>query len=259
VKAVFKNMKLVLKYIIVCLAIVVVFISPLHSQNPSSAIAFEERVHNFGTILEKNGKISHTFIFKNNGKTAAVVNEISTGCGCIGRVLSKDPVKPGEKGKLTITFNPEYKSGFFSKEIIVFTNNGQEYNRIWVEGSITAAEHPIEDDYPYNFGSGLFLRLKVMAFGYLKPGETKEMELHYANGTDKEMELNFIADGNKDAKLKFTNPGKLAPKARGVIRFSYTMPYIQKNDVVFHLVPYVNNKKITETLDIKILDGTKPK
>jgi hypothetical protein len=25
-----------------------------------------------------------------------------------------------------------------------------------------------------------------MAFGYLKPGETKQMQLHYANATDKD-------------------------------------------------------------------------
>lgn len=239
----------------VCVAVVVAFTTALHSQNPSSAITFEEKVYNFGTILEKNGKITHTFVFKNNGKAPVVIDEINSGCGCIGNVVSKEPVKPGEKGKVTITFNPEYKSGFFSKEIIVFSNNGQDYNRIWVEGSITAAEHPLEDDYPYNFGSGLFLRLKVMAFGYLKPGETREMELHYANGTNKEMTLDFIAGSNKEGNLKFNNPGKIAPKAKGVIRFIYTMPSLNKDDITIRLNPYVNNKKITETLDLKILNA----
>jgi hypothetical protein len=233
-----------------------IFSSVASSQTPSSAIAFEERVHDFGTIYEKNGKVSHTFVFKNNGKTPVTVNDIYSGCGCIGKVISNGEVKSGSKGKVTITFNPDYKSGFFSKEIVVYSNNSQEYNRIWVQGTIKPAEHPIEDDYPYNFGKGLYLRLKVMAFGYLKPGETKQMQLHYANNTDKEMTLKFVVDGNASG-LSFTSPGKIGPKEKGVINFTYTMPASAVNDVLIHLYPYVNNQRLSETLDLRILKEKK--
>lgn len=228
------------------------FVNPLRSQTLSNDIVFEERVYNFGTIQEKNGKVTHTFVFKNNGKNPVVISNINSGCGCIGQSVSKDAVKPGAKGKVTITFDPAYKSGFFSKEIVVFSNNDQQYNRIWVEGTITPAEHPVEDDYPYNFGSGLYLRLKVMAFGYLQPGETREMELHYANNTDKPMTLGFVVGGGK-VGLKFNNPGTIAAKARGVVTFSYTMPATATNDETFTVSPYVNNKKLAETLEVKIL------
>ena len=240
------------RYVTVLVSIFI-FISPLCSQTPSSAITFDERIHSFGNILEEKGKVSHTFVFHNNGKTDVTIDEIYSGCGCIGKVLSKDPVKPGGKGKVTIIFNPEYKSGFFTKEIVVYSNNKQNYNRIWVEGTITPAEHPIEDDYPYNFGQGLFLRLKVMAFGYVKPGETKQMVLDYANSDNKEMTLNFVVDGN-EAGLKFTSPGKIKAKARGEIGFSYTMPSIRKNDVSIRVFVYVNGKKLSETLELKILN-----
>ena len=243
------------KYITVILTIFI-FINQLRSQTPSSTIMFEERVHDFGTIVEKNGKVSHSFIFHNIGKAPVIINEIYSGCGCIGRVLSKAPVKPGGKGEVTIIFNPGYKSAFFSHEVVVYSNNGQNYNRIWVQGIIKPSEHPIENDYPYNFGDGFYLRLKVMAFGYLKRGETRQMELHYANTTNKKMTLNFVVEGNKEG-LKFTNPGQIGPKARGVVTFSYTMPYLSSNDVVFHLYPYINNKKLTQALDIKILNENK--
>ena len=226
----------------------------VQAQEPSADLAFTERVYNFGTIKEKNGKVSHTFIFQNNGKKPITVNDVHSACGCIGKVVNNGTVKPGEKGKVVITFDPSYKSGFFSKEIVVLSNNGQRYNRIWVEGKIEPAEHPVEDDYPYNFGDGLFLRLKVMAFGYLKPGETKQMELHYANSTDKEMVLNFAVAGNKPG-LQFSGPGKIGPKATGVIKFTYTMPVVNLNDVVFTVHPVINNKRLTETLQVKILNG----
>jgi hypothetical protein len=227
----------------------------LWSQTPSSTILFEERIHNFGTIEEKNGKVTHTFVFQNNDTSPIVIDDIHSSCGCIGNVLSKDPVKPGGKGKVMITFNPEYKSGFFSKEILVYSNDRRNYSRIWVEGKVKPAEHPVEEDYPYSFGNGLYLRLKVMAFGYLKPGETRQMQLHYANATDKEMTLNFIAEGNKTG-LKFTNPGTIGPRKRGVINVSYTMPSAG-NNILFRLFPYVNNKKLAEPLEVKILNEGK--
>jgi hypothetical protein len=243
------------KTLIVFVAMFVWF-NDLYAQTPLATIQFEERLYNFGTILEKNGKVSHTFVFKNNGKTPVVINDIYSGCGCIGKTHSEKPVPPGAKGSVTVTFDPGYKSGFFSKEIVVCSNSSQNYNRIWVEGNITPAEHPIEEDYLYNFGNGLYLRLKVMAFGYAKSGETKQMELHYANATDKEMILNFAIKDNK-AGLKFNNPGKIGAKAKGIMTFSYTMPTGSKEDVVFTVYPYVNNKRSTQTLEVKILSESK--
>ncbi len=243
-----------MKGILITFLMLAVSVDSIEGQALSADIMFEERVYNFGTIREEKGKVSHTFIFQNKGKTPVTIGEVNTGCGCIGKVVTKGPVKPGAKGKVTVTFDPSYKSGFFSKEIVVFSKEGKEYNRIWVEGTIEPTEHPIKDDYPYYFGNGLYLRLKVMAFGYIIPGETKQMELHYANGTDKEMNLSFLSDSNSGG-LKFVNPGKIAPNARGVIVFSYTMPRSKTTGALFRFHPSVNGRKVSETLDVKILNG----
>ena len=241
-----------MKSFIIIISILLLLINPLRSQTVSPNITFVERSYDFGSILEKNGKVSHVFIFHNIGSKPVVIDEIQSGCGCIGRVLSKTPVKPGGQGKVTIIFNPSYKSGFFDKEILVFSNKGQNYTRIWVKGNVISFEHPVEEDYPYNFGNGLHLRLKVVAFGYLNAGETKQMELNYANGTDQKMTLNFMIEGNAGS-LKFTSPGKINPKAKGVMTFSYTMPRYGGKDIVFKVHPYVNSKRLKEDLEIKIL------
>ncbi|MGC4103883.1 DUF1573 domain-containing protein [Ferruginibacter sp.] len=242
------------KCCIIILAVKFIFIGSLYAQTISNSVVFEERIHDFGTIMEKNGKVSHVFTFRNAGKTPVVVTDVFSACGCIGNVITKEPVKPGGKGKVTITFNPEYKSGFFSKELVVYSNDRKEFSRIWVQGKIIPAEHPIEEDYPYNYGNGLYMRLKVMAFGYLKPGETRQMELHYANNTNKPMTLNFLMK-DKRTGLVFKNPGTIAAKGKGVMTVAYTMPKESKDDVLFTLYPYVNNKQLSETLQVKILYG----
>jgi hypothetical protein len=186
-----------------------------------------------------------------------VISDIFSACGCIGNVITKEAVKPGGKGKVTITFNPAYKSGFFSKELVVYSNDRQEINRVWVEGTIIPAEHPVTDDYPYSFGSGLYLRLKVMAFGYLKPGETRQMELHYANTTNKPMVLNFSVKDNKQGLELCQSRYHRTQSKRADECFSFTMPGSGNEDAIFVLHPYVNSKKLNETLKVKILNGNK--
>lgn len=223
------------------------------AQTLAETIVFEQRVHSFGTIKEADGKVSYTFVFKNNGKTPVTISSINSGCGCIGNAVSKKPVPAGGKGQVTVTFNPEYKSGFFSKEIVVMSNNDKAFNRVWVEGTIIPSEKPIEHAYPYNFGSGLYLRLEVMAFGYVKAGTTKQMELHYANATDKEMILGFVVEDNK-GNLVFKSPGKIGAKAKGITSFSFTMPYLGNEDVTYKVYPYVNNKKLAKPVTVKVLN-----
>lgn len=237
----------VLHFLLMC-----IFVQGAWAQVPSTTVQFAERVFNFGTIQEKKGKVSHTFVFENKGKVPVTIDEVSSFCGCIGKVMSDAPVKPGGKGKVVITFDPGYKSGFFSKEIVILTRNRQEYNRIWVEGVIEPAEHSVKDDYPYDFGSGLYMRLKVLAFGYLKPGDTKVVELHYANDTDREMTLNFLPL-TKENGLIFVNPGKIAARGKGVVRFTYKMPGTVSQNVTLRVSPQVNGKSTKESLELLIL------
>jgi hypothetical protein len=225
----------------------------LIAQELSHDLVFEERVFNFGTIREKDGKISHTFYFSNTGKKPVTVSDVNTGCSCVGNGLRKGPVKPGEKTALTITFDPSYKSGFFSKEIFIFSENGTQYNHVWVEGNIIAGEHPVEEAYPYNFGSNLYLRFKVLAFGYLRAGNAKKMELPFANTGSIAMDLKFIPRDNKEG-LFFTNPGKIAPNGKGIVSFNYMMPFGKQNDVIIYLDVYVNDKKLPEPLQLKVLN-----
>jgi hypothetical protein len=226
------------------------------AQELSRTLVFDERVFNFGTIREQDGKVSHTFYFRNTGKQPVTVSDVNTGCSCVGNVLRKGAIKPGEKAALTITFDPGYKSGFVSKEIFIFSENGKAYNHVWVEGTVVAGEHPVEENYPYNYGNDLYLRFKVMAFGYVRPGGSKKMELPFANAGNKEMTLTFIPR-NKTGELLFTNPGKIAPNGKGTVVFNYTMPFMQAGDVTINLDVYVNNKKLREPLQIKVLKENK--
>lgn len=232
--------------------------SDLAAQSLSESIEFEERVFDFGTIEEAKGKVSHTFVFRNKGTKPVELTSINSACGCIGKVATLGAIAPGKKGKVTITFDPAYNEGFFSKEIVVLSNNATEYNRIWVEGKIIAAERPVALEYPYAFGSNLHLRLKLMAMGFLKPGESREMDLHYANDSNEEMDLRFQVQGSIGGQVILSNPGKIAPKARGVVKVKYHMPLYSLQDDQVKLVPLVNGKPVKDTVIVSAWNGQKP-
>lgn len=229
------------------------FSATLFAQTPSSQLSYDKRIHDFGEIQEKDGKVSHTFIFTNTSKVPVVIGGTHSGCGCTSTDYTKEPIKPGSTGKVTVTYNPANRPGFFSKEIVVFSNNAKNYTRIWVKGTVVPSLRPVEEDHPYNLGSGLHSSLKVLTFGSVKRGENKEIGMFYANDTEKEMNLTFIVEGNHP-NITFTNPGKLASKGRGKINFKYTSSSKKQGRLTFNIYPYVNGKKTSTPIIVKITE-----
>lgn len=54
-----------------------------------------------------------------------------------------------------------------------------------------------------------------------------------------------------------SNPGKVAPNSKGTVSFNYMMPFGKQDDVIIYLDVYVNDKKLPEPLQIKVLNENK--
>ncbi len=78
--------------------------------------------HDFGKIKEADGKVSHVFVVKNTGTKPLVLTRVVASCGCTTPEYEKEPIMPGEEGKIKITFNPEGRPGQFIKTIAVYSN-----------------------------------------------------------------------------------------------------------------------------------------
>ena len=126
------------------------------AQKPAE-IKFDKLTHDFGTFSEKNPVVSCTFTFTNVGETALVINQAvaSTNvgetalvinqavasCGCTVPEYTKEPIQPGEKGEIKVTYNGTGKfPGHFKKSITVRTNGAVEMTRLYIEGEMTKAE-----------------------------------------------------------------------------------------------------------------------
>lgn len=100
---------------------------------------FEETVHDFGKIIQGE-KVSYTFKFKNTGKSDLLISKVSTSCGCTAPNYSKEPVKPGESGKIEVTFDSHNKKGFQNKTITVLANTDPNYVTLFIKTNIEVPE-----------------------------------------------------------------------------------------------------------------------
>lgn len=221
--------------------------SNIYSQIYSENLKFKERVFDFGKVIEADGIVSHDFLFTNTSGKAVSIAGVTSGCGCVAAEYPQYPIKSGVSDKIKVYFNPAYRPGFFSKEIVVLCNDNAYYTRIWVKGTVIPCAHPVSDNYPYEYGEGLWMNFEVMAFGYMNKGDEKKMELKFANDTDKDMKLFFIIiDGNTD--VTFTSPYTMKAKEEKVMPVVYH--YSGKFPREVCVYPVVNGKVLDKPLKV---------
>ncbi len=86
------------------------------------AIEFAETEHDFGNIRESAGEVTYVFEFTNTGDAPLVIISATASCGCTRPKYTAEPVRPGEKGHISVTYVPTGRAGEFSKTVKVRTN-----------------------------------------------------------------------------------------------------------------------------------------
>ena len=103
-------------------------------------ISCEKSIHNFGTIQEADGKVSHTFVVKNEGTTPLVIANVTASCGCTTPEWTKEPIPSGQTGEVKVTFDPKNRPGNFMKTIRLYGNAMQNGFVLTIRGKVEKAE-----------------------------------------------------------------------------------------------------------------------
>lgn len=110
------------------------------AQKPAE-IRFDKLTHNFGTFSEKEPVVTCTFTYTNIGEQPLIINQAVASCGCTVPEYTKEPVMPGEKGQIKVTYNGTGKfPGHFKKSITIRSNGAVEMTRLYIEGDMTEAK-----------------------------------------------------------------------------------------------------------------------
>lgn len=119
------------------LLITVMLVVGINFTFAQAQIKFDKVSHDFGEFAESNSVQKCTFTFTNVGDQPLVINQAVASCGCTVPSYTKTPIKPGQKGSITITYNGKGKfPGHFKKTITIRTNGTPEMTRLYVEGNM---------------------------------------------------------------------------------------------------------------------------
>ncbi len=96
---------------------------------------FEKETIDYGKIA-KGANGEKTFIFTNTGDKPLIIKNIQSSCGCTVPKKPENPIMPGEKGEIKVSYDTN-RLGGFSKSITIFSNAKKERKVIRIKGIVT--------------------------------------------------------------------------------------------------------------------------
>ena len=206
------------------------------AQTAKSKITFDKLQHNFGTFKEELGVQTVSFNFKNDGAVPLILNNVQASCGCTTPEWTREPVAPGAKGLIKVSYDPRNRPGVFNKTIRVSSNAENADVVLTILGEVSPRARTIEEDYPNEIGP---LRAKTnhIAFTSIKQNQIKKDSTEIVNNSDQPVQLSFkTPPPHLNAALK---PSKLAPKQKGYLIVTFDATKIQSFGFVMHRI-YLN-------------------
>ena len=126
------------KLILMC-AVVLGFAFTASAQTDTKAeFKFNEEKHDFGKV-PAGTPVTTVFTYTNIGVEPLILTEVKPTCGCTIADYTKTPVKKGESGKITITYNAAVV-GAFSKTIVVTSNAKTPQKYLNIGGEVVPAK-----------------------------------------------------------------------------------------------------------------------
>jgi len=202
------------KYSLLLMCLVVSMVA----MSQKAVISFDDKTHDFGKVNEEDGKITYVFNFTNRGNSPLVVNRVQASCGCTTPTWTKEPIEPGKKGAVTVTYNPQGRPGVFTKTITVYSNAAEEQFVITIHGEVVPKQTAENSAYPINMG-GLMTKLKVVQLNNVEKGKTQTRSLEVQNSTKAPLKVTIE---NLPSYLTYSvSPETLKPGEEGKINFTF--------------------------------------
>ena len=98
-------------------------------------ITFEQTEFDFGDI-HQGDKVEHVFVFENSGTEPLILSNVLTTCGCTASEWPREPIAPGKKGEIKVTFNSAGKMSRQNKVVTVVSNAVNSQEKVKLIGNV---------------------------------------------------------------------------------------------------------------------------
>ena len=181
-----------------------------------SALAFKSTVHNFGKISIDAGEQHCTFEFTNISDKPVVINNVISSCGCAQPEWPRQPIMPGEGGKIEVTYLNDQGPYPFEKNITVYTSASRKPVILRISGIAYEKEKSLKELFPVAVGPLGIMKNNIGA-GQIEQGCSKSGSISVANFSQKAVSVQF--DGLSAGLALNAVPKVLEPGAIGEIRY----------------------------------------
>lgn len=160
------------------------FLSSINSQTNVTAVAndaeitFETTKHDYG-IIPFGGNGSYDYIFTNTGKIPLIITNCVKGCGCTAVSWTKEPIAPGQKGKITATYNTG-NICYFNKGVDVYSNSKTPKINLRLVGTVAEPEMSSQNEFS-NDGSTMIFEKTEYNLGRVSRGGQITCEIKFKN------------------------------------------------------------------------------
>lgn len=207
------------------------------------AIEVDKITHNFGDILLDSGPVSCDYTITNTGDEPCVIYNVTTSCGCTEAEWTRQPLKKGEKGKVSVSYSNDEGPYPFDKSITVYLSNVKKPLILKLKGVSREKMKPLESMYPIHYGP-LGLKEAYIKCGNLEQGRSKTETVIVANISSTPLQIDF-KDVSDNLEIKvMQNP--VPAKSTTEISFTVTSDREKWGKNNYWATPVLNGRVITE-------------
>ncbi|RYJ40455.1 DUF1573 domain-containing protein [Flavobacterium beibuense] len=100
--------------------IAILFISLAANAQTGARMELKTDTIDYGTVSKETDNGLRVFEFTNTGDEPLIIKDVKSTCGCTVPTKPKDPIQPGETGKIEVKYN--MNPGPIRKTITVYSN-----------------------------------------------------------------------------------------------------------------------------------------
>lgn len=205
-----------------------------------------------GNLPEERGVKVIPFEFTNKGTRPIIINSVSVSCGCTTVSYPREPIMPGAKSKIEITYDPVGRPGFFDKKILVLTDSRRKQNVLTITGNVIERPKSIGDKYPYNIGGGLIASSSSIEFGQIPIGYSHTLSMDLYNNSTKEINITTPRPPVDNDFSYYLSTNTLKPKESGQLILTFNLKQSIIYKIYKEIIPISVDGKTYNTGNIKI-------
>ena len=205
----------------------------------SDGLEADKVVHNFGEILHKSGPVSCTFTVTNISDKPAVIYNVLSSCGCTDVEWTREPLLPGKKGKISVTYSNDEGPVPFDKTLTVYVSDVKKPILLKVRGVSVEKPKPLKESYPVAFGP-LGLQKTELKCGNLEQGLKKSESTMVANISSSPIKVEF-QDVSENLSIS-VSPNPIPANSTAEMSFTVTADEDLWGKNTYWATPVINGK-----------------